>query len=94
MRDPDQKQGLRPKWSVTRVDDRAGKHSGCPTFVLDPVHDVFARAALAAYADACRPTYPLLAADLWKLLHDTSDAHRAALQANAPAEATPAERAA
>lgn len=70
------------------------KHGACPLFVLDLVHDVHARAALAAYADSCRAEYPLLAADLWKQLLETSDAHRVALQqTDRPAEAS-AERAA
>lgn len=59
--------GLYRKFDVRRADgtDAPGeKHEGCDYFVLDLTHDPFAIQALKAYADACRATYPALAADL------------------------------
>lgn len=52
------------KFDVRRTDgtDAPGqKHDGCRYFVLDVVHDKFATAALLAYAEACKETYPMLA---------------------------------
>ena len=61
------KQGLVEKFFVERLDgsSKPGKrHHGCEYFVLDLAHDVYAPAALRAYADACSDAYPLLAADI------------------------------
>lgn len=74
----DKTKGLYRKFSVHRTDDPAGlgKHSDCDYFVLDMTHDVFAPAALRAYADACEAEYPLLAADLrekYALTHLVTD---------------------
>lgn len=61
-------QGLFNKFDVRRTDGSdapGGKHHGCEYFVLDTTHDAFAKAALTAYAEACRTAYPALFADLW-----------------------------
>lgn len=60
----DQEKGLYRKYRVERINDAEGKHDDCEYFVLDLVHDKFAVAALAAYADACETEFPQLAADL------------------------------
>lgn len=63
----DPTRGLYGKFLVERVDGSSapgGKHDGCDYFVLDITHDKFAKAALVAYAEACKEEYPLLAADL------------------------------
>lgn len=60
-------QGLFRKFNVARTDGTdapGGKHHGCEYFVLDLTHDPHAVAAVLAYADACAPTHPFLAADL------------------------------
>lgn len=60
-------QGLYRKFDVYRTDATdlpGGKHHGCEYFVLDVNHDKYAKAALKAYAEACREEYPLLAADI------------------------------
>lgn len=65
---PKQRMGLYRKFRVSRTDgsSRKGKkHHGCRYFVLDLDHDKFARAAIEAYASACKDEYPFLAADLW-----------------------------
>ena len=59
--------GIYNKFIVNRVDGTdcvGGKHEGCDYFVLDTTHDVYAYAALMAYADACEADYPKLAADI------------------------------
>ena len=56
--------GLYRKYAIKRLRDPCGKHDDCDYFVLDLVHDEFARAALVAYARACRKKCPQLAADL------------------------------
>jgi hypothetical protein len=57
--------GLRQKFRVERVDPEAQeRHKNCGTFVLEPKHDPYARAALLAYANACADELPGLAADL------------------------------
>ena len=64
---PDTGQGLFQKFEVRRTDgssEPGGKHEGCEYFVLDTDHDTYAKVALAAYADACERTHPLLARDL------------------------------
>lgn len=63
----DPTRGLYAKFHVSRNDGTSGpgeKHYGCEYFVLDLTHDPFAIPALAAYAEACRAEYPLLARDL------------------------------
>jgi hypothetical protein len=65
--------GLYNKYTVDRVDgsSRKGcKHYGCNYFVLDMVHDPYARDAVAAYAEACKEKYPSLSKDL-KILTET-----------------------
>ena len=55
------------KFIVDRVDgameDPDSKHFGnnCWLFVLDISHDRYAPVAIAAYADACEATHPILA---------------------------------
>ncbi len=59
--------GLYGKFNVQRTDGRDApgqKHHGCRYFVMDLDHDPYAIAAIRAYAVACRPTHPQLAADL------------------------------
>ncbi len=70
--------GLYRKFRVTRtnvglesVEDilaHAKKHEDCDYFVIDLVHDKYARNALAVYATNCEHEYPALAADLKKLI--------------------------
>ena len=66
--DPATKEGLdRRKFFVERSDGSSrpgGKHERCEYYVLDLQHDRYAKAALAAYADACEDEYPHLAKDL------------------------------
>lgn len=70
--DPEKSQPLNMgKYRVERTDGSSrpeGKHAACPYFVLDLTHDKFAAPALLAYADACEAEYPLLAADVRKLI--------------------------
>ena len=59
--------GLHAKFHVSRIDGRdrpGGDKADARYFVLDYVHDEFARAALALYADLCEAQLPALAADL------------------------------
>jgi hypothetical protein len=59
--------GLYAKYHVERVDGRdqpGGDKTAARYFVLDYVHDPFAREALAAYANACERELPQLARDL------------------------------
>lgn len=61
------------KYNVTRVDKRdepGCKHDGCNYFVLDLTHDKHAKAALTAYAEACRGDLPRLAEDLMREVED------------------------
>lgn len=64
----DTQRGLYRKYHVERLNDPDGKHRDCPFFVLDLRHDVYARAALGVYIDACQFEYPQLAEDLADLL--------------------------
>lgn len=67
----DRTRGLYEKFNILRTDGSSlpgGKHFECDYFVLDVTHDPHARAALKTYADSCRADYPLLAADLDRLL--------------------------
>lgn len=60
-------EGLYGKFEVRRRDGRdqpGGDKAIARYFVLDYVHDPFARTALAAYADACEGELPQLAVDL------------------------------
>jgi len=68
----DQTKGLYAKYSVKRLNDHGGKHTNCPFFVLDIVHDFHARNALRAYIASCRDEFPELATDLEALLRDNS----------------------
>lgn len=66
---PTEQQGLFAKFTVLRNDmkDEPGKkHADCDYFVLDVSHDPYAKAALSAYAAACRETHPDLSADMVK----------------------------
>jgi len=66
--------GLQSRYRVQRVDGRdrpGGDKAGARYFVLDYVHDPYARAALNAYADACEMGLPKLAADLRVELSNT-----------------------
>ena len=63
---PDQR-GLHNKYEVRRTDGRdqpGGDREGSFLFVLDATHDIFARQAIRAYAEACAQRSPQLAADL------------------------------
>jgi hypothetical protein len=67
----DEQRGIYRKYKVERTDGSSapgGKHADCAYFVLDLEHDEFARAALEAYAEACRKTHPDLAADIRHML--------------------------
>ncbi len=67
----DKTRGLYSKFKVERTDGKSArgeKHHSCQYFVLDLDHDPFAKVAAAAYADACENEYPLLCADIRKLL--------------------------
>lgn len=74
----DRQRGLYAKYGpITRADGshrRGKKHWDCRYFVLDASHDPFALAALAAYAEACRATHPLLAADITAVLAEREGA--------------------
>lgn len=63
----DRTSGLYQKFNVSRTDGSSAageKHDGCEYFVLDVTHDPFAKAALLAYAEACKGEYPLLYHDV------------------------------
>lgn len=65
--------GLLHKYDVKPVTDPLGKHDDCRYFVLDPQHDPFARAALAAYSTRARDAgYVGLADDLDEWLEVTA----------------------
>lgn len=64
----DTERGLYNKWIVHRMGDQTAKHDRCRCFVLDLTHDKHARAALISYAASCEAEYPVLAADLRKLV--------------------------
>lgn len=58
---------LHRKYRVERADGRdqpGGDKAAARYFVLDYVHDPYARVALAAYAEACQARLPGLADDL------------------------------
>lgn len=58
---PDESRGLYDKYTVTKAD---GTPATGPLFILNYSKDHHARAALAAYADSCQGTHPVLAIDL------------------------------
>ena len=67
----DKSRGIYRKYKVERV-DQSEKHGECEYFVLDPKHDIYARAALRAYADACETDgYVALSKDIDTLLERT-----------------------
>lgn len=60
------------KYSVTRTDGRdrqGGDKCDAQYFVLDSVHDPYAREAMMFYAFKCVDEFPELAADIWKQLN-------------------------
>jgi len=68
----DAKRGFYRKYQVYRIDGSSsvgGRHERCKYFVLDLTHDQFAKAALYAYAKACRKEFPKLALDLDAIRH-------------------------
>lgn len=63
--------GLYQKFTVHRNDGRdqpGGDRAGAVYFVLDILHDPYARAALGAYAESCVQTLPDLARELYMLV--------------------------
>jgi cation transport regulator ChaC len=65
--------GLYSKFYIERVDGRdqpGGDRENAIYYVLDLVHDEFAKVAMAAYAEACIAKYPLLAQDIQKLINE------------------------
>lgn len=67
----DTTRGIYHKFNVTRTDgssEPGGKHEFCRYFVLDRDHDPHAAYALAAYAQACAKTHPVLAGDILAML--------------------------
>lgn len=71
MRSSDELRGVYRKYEIRRTDGSSapgGKHEHCRYFVLDLEHDEFARAALKAYAKACRKKFPKLAEDIESML--------------------------
>jgi hypothetical protein len=69
----DKAKGIYDKFVVTRRDGkskRGQKHFGCRYFVLDIDHDQHAIAALGSYMNSCAEEYPLLAADLLRIIKE------------------------
>ena len=67
--------GLMEKFHVSRVDGRdqpGGDKANARYFVLDYVHDPYAKQALMHYAKACQAEYPQLSQDLWIALRDAN----------------------
>lgn len=64
--------GLRTKWDVRRLNDPAGKHANCRTFVLDFEHDKYAIPAAIVYAEACKKEFPELSKDLIRLASEST----------------------
>lgn len=63
----DSERGLYRKFTVLRTDGKdfpGKKHCGCEYFVLDLTHDSHAIAAIRAYAESCKFTYPQLSREL------------------------------
>ena len=64
----DTTRGIYHKFNATRTDGSSapgGKHEHCRYFVLDRDH---APTALAAYAQSCAKTHPVLAGDILAML--------------------------
>ncbi len=64
---PVPQQGVFRKFDVRRMDGQhkeGCKHYECEYFVLDVTHDQHAKAALAAYAQNCSVTHPVLSKDM------------------------------
>lgn len=83
---PDTDRGLYPKYRAFKIEGVNEIMPGVPirvagipveevsvAFFLLKFHDPFARIAIKAYADACEATYPKLAADLRRKLHNTKE---------------------
>ncbi len=66
----DQERGLYGKYRVERIGGTPGKHDECWYYVLDWMHDKYARPALEAYAKACADEYPDLSRDLFTLIDE------------------------
>ena len=67
--------GIYRKFIVKRSDGshrKGRKHHDCTYFVLDLVHDEFAKAALRAYARACERKFPKLATDIHAIVYGVS----------------------
>lgn len=92
----DKHRGLYNKFHVSRLDGSSvhpGKHEDCDYFVLDLTHDKFAKAALLAYAEACKSEYPQLAHDL-RAAYEAPCAMPAIRRASPPPSRPPARFAA
>lgn len=61
---PGKDRGLEKRFEVKRLNDPAKKHKDCKYFVLDPLHDKYARTALERYAQSVLLEYPQLGKDL------------------------------
>jgi hypothetical protein len=55
------KRGIYHKYNVTKAED-GSEVTDC--FVLRPLKDPFSRAALRAYADACKAEHPVLSREI------------------------------
>ena len=85
---PDVNRGVYKKFRVERTDGQSApgeKHHDCEYFVLDTIHDPYARAALLAYAFACEERYPMLAADARRM------ASKERILGNDPSSLAPAD---
>ena len=60
--------GLYTKFVAVRTHE-SPRHQDCEYFVLDVSHDSYALPALEAYMNACKETEPLLANDLFSVVH-------------------------
>lgn len=66
---PAEQQGVFKKFEVLRMDGShlpGRKHEGCNYFVLDLTCDPHAKAAMLAYAEACKETHPVLSAEIFE----------------------------
>jgi hypothetical protein len=64
----DKARGLYQKYQVKRLADHDGKHAACEFFVLDPLHDPIARAALINYISRLGDDSDRLAVDLREMI--------------------------
>jgi hypothetical protein len=67
--------GIYDKYFVMRgdlQDMRGGRHFGCKHFVIDIIHDPFAKETLLRYAELCESEYPNLARDIRAMFPDQS----------------------